>query len=480
MKPIIVWFRRDLRVNDHAALFHASRTGAPIIPLFIFDTPHIARISSDGAFFDLQADCLAALRDGISSLGGSLIVRNGDALAVHEDLIRSVQPAALYVNRDYAPAARDREQAVIALYRAFGIETVTFKDQVLHQPEEILNGSGNPYVVFTPFANAWKKLPLAVPFGKPRPFSTPKLVQGRILSSRDLGRPRLIREPASRGGEGDAKSMWRKFLAERLPEYATGRDVPAQKGTSRMSAYLRFGAISARTLLESLRPTLEDGKNPGLPSASKFVDELIWREFYQSVLYHFPRLAQDSYRGEIDNFPWKRDSRMLHTWKQGRTGFPLVDAGMRELNRTGWMHNRVRMVVASFLTKDLHHHWREGAEYFEEKLLDIETASNAGGWQWSAGAGVDPKPLRIFNPTLQAQRFDPEGKYIRANIPELSKVPNRFIHSPHVMPPALQKEVGCIIGKDYPFPIVDHLVAAADFRASLATLRRPRNVTLLS
>ncbi|MEX1140577.1 MAG: deoxyribodipyrimidine photo-lyase [Bacteroidota bacterium] len=474
MNPIIVWFRRDLRVNDHAALFHASRTGAPVIPLFVFDTPRIARIPSDGAVFDFQAECLSALGAGIASLGGSLVLRRGDVLAVHEELIRSVQPAALYVNRDYAPAERDLEQAVISLHRSFGIEVVMFKDHVLHEPEEILNNSGNPYVVFTPFANAWKKLPVMVPFGKPRPFSTPSLDQGRILSSQDLGRPRTISNPALRGGEGNAKSAWRKFLANGLPAYKTGRDVPARKGTSRMSAYLRFGAISARTMLESLRPILRDGKHPGLPSASKFVDELIWREFYQSVLYHSPRLAYDSYRREFEDFPWKQDSRELQAWKEGKTGFPLVDAGMRELNRTGWMHNRARMVVASFLTKDLHHHWREGAQYFEEKLLDIETASNSGGWQWSAGAGVDPKPLRIFNPTLQAQRFDPDGKYIRANIQELAKVPDRFIHTPHLMPPGLQSEIGCIIGKNYPFPIVDHSAAAADFRISLTALRRPR------
>ncbi|MEX2116654.1 MAG: deoxyribodipyrimidine photo-lyase [Bacteroidota bacterium] len=472
MKPIIVWFRRDLRVNDHAALFHASRTGTPIIPLFIFDTPRIARIPSDGAVFDFQADCLNALGAGISSLGGSLIVRKGDALAVHEELIRSVQPAALYFNRDYAPAELDREQAVAALYRSYGIEVLPFKDHVLHEPEEILNGSGNPYVVFTPFANAWKKLPLMVPFGKPRPFSTPAMDRGPILLSSDLGRSRTISDPAFRGGEGNAKSAWRKFLADALPTYSKGRDVPALKGTSRMSAYLRFGAISARTLLEGLRPVLRDMNHPDLPSASKFIDELIWREFYQSVLYHSPRLAYESYRREFEDFPWKRDSRMLRAWKEGKTGFPLVDAGVRELNRTGWMHNRVRMVVASFLTKDLQHHWREGAQYFEEKLLDIETASNAGGWQWSAGAGVDPKPLRIFNPTLQAQRFDPYGKYIRNNVPELSRVPDRFIHTPHLMPPVLQKETKCIIGKDYSFPIVDHPAAAANFRASLTALNR--------
>lgn len=474
MKPIIVWFRRDLRVNDNAALFHASQTGAPVLPLFIYDTPRIARIPSDGTFFDFQADCLSALGVAVSSLGGALILREGDALTVHEELIRTVQPAALYVNRDYAPAEHDRDQAVVSLYRSFGIEVMTFKDHLLHEPDDILNASGNPYVVFTPFANAWKRLPVTAPFGKPRPFPTPAMNQGRILVSSDVGRSRTISNPAFQGGEGNARSAWRRFLSDALPAYNTGRDMPAQKGTSRMSAYLRFGAISTRTLLESLRPILKDPTHPGLTSASKFVDELIWREFYQSVLHHSPRLANESYRREFEDFPWKRDSRMLRAWKEGKTGYPLVDAGMRELNRTGWMHNRVRMVVASFLTKDLQHHWSEGAEYFEEKLLDIETASNVGGWQWSAGAGVDPKPLRIFNPTLQARRFDPNGRYIRNNVPELSKVPDRFIHTPHLMPPVLQKETGCIIGKDYPFPIVDHPSAAANFRISLNALRRPR------
>lgn len=207
-------------------------------------------------------------------------------------------------------------------------------------------------------------------------------------------------------------------------------------------------------------------------SIKKFVDELIWREFYQAVLYHFPGLVHSSYREEFDSMPWKFSAKQFDAWKEGRTGYPIVDAGMRQLNQTGWMHNRVRMVVASFLTKDMRHDWRKGAAYFEEKLMDIETASNNGGWQWSASSGVDPKPLRIFNPRLQSERFDPQGTYIRQYVPELRRVPATFIHAPYTMPPLLQKELGCIIGRDYPKPIVDHRSASAEYKRIFASLIR--------
>jgi deoxyribodipyrimidine photo-lyase len=208
-----------------------------------------------------------------------------------------------------------------------------------------------------------------------------------------------------------------------------------------------------------------------VPSIRKFVDELIWREFYFSVLSHFPVLVHSNYRKEFDAMPWKTSARQFGAWCEGCTGFPLVDAGMRQLNQTGWMHNRVRMVVASFLTKDLRHNWRDGAAYFEEKLLDIELSSNNGGWQWAASTGVDPKPLRVFNPRLQSERFDPDGVYIKKYVPELRCVPKKYIHAPHFMPPALQKELGCRIGKDYPAPLVDHGEASAEYKRVYASIK---------
>ena len=380
-------------------------------------------------------------------------------------------PSALYHNRDYEPAGGDRDRKIATLYRSRGAEVLTFKDIVLQEPGEVLTPDGRPYVVFTPFANAWKRNQEPSPLGKPRRFSTPALTSEPVLGAAALKRPRSIPRPAFTGGTSAASKAWKAFLKQPITSYSTGRDRPGERGTSRISAYLRFGCISVRRMLKDLR-TMEQSLPPEqAKSLSKYVDELIWREFYQAVLYHFPRLLESNYRAEFDRLPWKFDDGLFRAWRDGKTGYPLVDAGMRELNETGWMHNRVRMVVASFLTKDMMHDWKLGEKVFEEKLMDIETASNNGGWQWSASTGVDPRPLRIFNPRLQAERYDPEGKYIRRYVPELAEVPTKFIHSPHEMPPALQKELGVVIGKHYPSPIVDHAEASAAYKKVFARLK---------
>ena len=280
-----------------------------------------------------------------------------------------------------------------------------------------------------------------------------------------------IPHPAFVGGEREAHSRWRNFLRSTIGDYGRSRDLPAIDGTSKLSAYLRFGCISIRRMVSDCHEALHDAPPAQQLSIRKFVDELIWREFYCSVLYHYPSLVHSNYREAFDKMPWKFCERLFKSWKEGKTGYPLVDAGMRQLNQTGWMHNRVRMVVASFLTKDLMHDWRKGAAYFEEKLMDIETFSNNGGWQWAASTGVDPKPLRIFNPRLQSERFDPEGDYIKRFVPELRKVPMRFIHAPHALPPALQKELGCVIGKHYPVPIVDHATASNEYKRLFAAIK---------
>lgn len=474
MHPIIVWFRRDLRTEDHTALLHASRTGLPLVPLFVFDRPLIDRLPSDGAAFDFQAAALRELDAGVAALGGRLIVRHGDSLEVHRRLIAECAPAALYHNRDYEPSARARDAAVERLYRSHGVEVKTFKDHLLHEPDEVLTPDGRPYVVFTPFANTWKKLPLPLPEGKPRPFRTPSLPSDPIAGAKELGRGVLIPEPAFEGGASHAVKRWKTFLRRSAAGYATGRDLPGTDGTSRMSAHLRFGCISIRRMAEDCRALAAGLPPEGAASVRKYVDELIWREFYQAVLWHHPRLVESNYREEFDRLPWRREERLFTAWREGRTGFPLVDAGMRELNRTGWMHNRVRMVVASFLTKDLMHDWKLGEKVFEEKLLDIETASNNGGWQWSASTGVDPRPLRIFNPRLQAERYDPEGTYIRRHVPELRDVPARWIHAPHEMPRAAQQEARCLIGVHYPAPIVDHAAASAAYKHAFADVKRAR------
>ncbi len=471
MRPIIVWFRRDLRVEDHAALYHASLSGAPIVPLFIFDTEIIKALPSDGAAFDFQAQCLRDLKRSLEKLGGKLILRKGRAKAVHSSLIGELKPSALYFNRDYEPSARRRDAEIALLYESNEIEVRTFKDHVLQEGDEVLTNAGTPYSVFTPFANTWKKLPPPLPYERPKRITGPRIFSEPILDARGLKKRVKIPHPAFEGGERVARNAWKRFLEKGIFEYGTDRDIPCLEGTSRMSAYLRFGCISARTLHYDCQSGLDSAPARARKSIQKYIDELIWREFYQAVLFHFPRLVDSSYRKEFDQMPWSRSRATLKAWQEGKTGYPLVDAGMRQLNQTGWMHNRVRMVVASFLTKDLRHDWRKGERYFEEKLLDIDTASNNGGWQWSASTGVDPKPLRIFNPRRQSERYDPEGVYIRKYVPELRNVPQKFIHAPHEMPQALQRDIGCIIGKSYPKPVVDHSVAAAEYKRFFASVK---------
>jgi deoxyribodipyrimidine photo-lyase len=471
LRPIIVWFRRDLRTDDHAALIHAAKQHVPLVPLFIFDTELILSLPSDGAAFNFQAEALVELGQQLHQLGGTLITRHGRVSDVHREIIHELHPLALYYNRDYEPNARERDAKIEQIYREADIEVHSFKDAVAHEPDEVLTGKGAPYVVFTPYANAWKKLSHPLPFTRPRSFSTPHLPHERLLGARELGKPIAISDPAFVGGERQARRRWRHFLQSMIGAYAKDRDLPAVDGTSKLSAYLRFGCISIRRMIDDCDKALRHATTAQQLSIKKFVDELIWREFYVSVLYHYPDLTHSNYREEFDKMPWKFSTKLFNAWKEGRTGFPLVDAGMRQLNQTGWMHNRVRMVVASFLTKDLRHDWRKGAAYFETKLMDIETSSNNGGWQWAASTGVDPKPLRIFNPRLQSERFDPEGDYIKRFVPELRRVPAKYIHAPHALPPTLQKEIGCVIGKHYPAPIVDHAAASAEYKRLFAAIK---------
>jgi len=472
IRPIIVWIRRDLRVEDNTALYRAAETGRPVVPLFVFDRGLIERLPSDGAAFEFQAEALRELAEELARLGGRLIIRHGNVEDVHRRILEETQPAALYHNRDYEPDGRARDARIAELYRARGAEVMSFKDIVLQEPDEVLTPEGRPYVVFTPFARSWKRNPEPAPLGVPAGFSTPALTSEPILGAVELQRACRIQRPAFRGGAVAARKAWAAFLHGPATSYAAGRDLPGEQGTSRMSAYLRFGCISARRMLADVR-ALESARSGGAAlSLSKYVDELIWREFYQAVLYHFPRLLESNYRVEFDRLPWKFDERQFTAWQEGRTGYPLVDAGMRELNARGWMHNRVRMVVASFLTKDLMHDWKLGEGVFEEKLMDIERASNNGGWQWSASTGVDPRPLRIFNPRLQSERYDPKGEYIKQYVPELARVPAKFLHAPQLMPPALQRDLGVVIGKTYPAPIVDHAEASRTYKEVFARLKR--------
>jgi deoxyribodipyrimidine photo-lyase len=472
--PIICWFRRDLRVQDNPALWHASSSGFPVIPLFVVDTGVVAGITSDGAVFDFQAECLRDLSKNIERLGGRLVIRKGSLRAVLTDIIRETKPAAVYFNRDYEPTALERDKRTVDFLQSLGIVVKAFDDVVVHPPDDIRTAGGGPYAVFTPYATKWRKLNKPKPIGAPSRFATPRLTGDPIPGADALGRNTLINNPALRGGETAARNRWDSFLHDGVSKYDDLRDVPSANGTSMMSPYLRFGCISPIRMYADLRSAWLGADENGTRSIAKYVDELVWREFYMSVLYYFPFTAERNYRRTFDRFNWSLDAKNFAAWKEGRTGFPLVDAGMRELNATGWMHNRLRMVVASFLTKDLLIDWKLGEAYFETKLLDIEKASNVGGWQWAASTGVDPRPLRIFNPALQSRRFDPDGVYIKRWVPELGQVPLKFIHEPSRMTAALQKDTAVIVGKDYPPPIVVHRDAAASFKRAYMSVKQEK------
>jgi len=474
VRPIIVWIRRDLRINDHMALYHASLKGKPVIPVFILDNELIRSLPSDGAVFNFQAEALVELDDAIRTLGGRLIIRKGNPLQVHRALIKELQPEALFYNRDYEPYARVRDEEINDLYNRNSIPVETFKDHVLLEPHEVLTGNNDPYSIFSPYMRRWKTIPKSAPVGKPKKFSTPAIPSDKIHFAADLKKKVTIPHPAFIGGISQAEKTWKHFLRTGLSSYGDTRNIPSIQGTSRISPYLRFGCISIRTLYNDVTTALEQAPASTSASVESYLNELIWREFYQAVLFHMPWLLQHNFRRQFDALPWKLDETLLRAWQKGRTGYPLVDAGMRELNETGWMHNRVRMVVASFFTKHLMHDWKLGEQYFEQKLLDIEKASNNGGWQWSASTGVDPRPLRIFNPILQSEKFDANGDYIKTFVPELRQVPGKYIHQPWLMPPLVQQEAKCVIGRDYPAPVVDHADASRRYKEMFTGVQRRR------
>jgi deoxyribodipyrimidine photo-lyase len=434
MKVALHWFRCDLRLSDNTALHAAVKASDAVVPIFIFDPKILtaADVSPNQVAFMLE--CLASLEKNIEAAGGKLIFRHGRVLDEMRAVLRESGAQALYYNRDYEPYARERDAAVEKLASSLGIEVHSFKDNVVLEPHEVLKADGKPYGVFTPYSRVWRStgksavLP-AVKFSSPAKIKYPSGLPLPTLS--DLGFTCDI--PLPPAGERAARQRLREFAGKDLLDYAANRNFPALEATSRFSPHLRLGTLSPRTVLAAAEnAALAHPK--AKPSIDVFVNELIWRDFYRQILWHYPHVATACFRPQYDALKWENDEKLFAAWCEGRTGYPLVDAGMRQLNTTGWMHNRVRMVVAMFLTKDLLISWQWGERYFMQKLLDADLASNNGGWQWSAGTGTDAQPwFRIFNPTSQAQKFDPEGRYIRKYVPEADSLA-------------------------YPAPIVDHSV----------------------
>lgn len=452
----LVWFRRDLRVCDQAALSCALKENRRVYCAFVFDREILDRLPRrEDRRVEFIWHSVAELRRELTRLGGGLIVRHARSRDAIPRLAAELGVRTVYVNCDYEPEATERDAAVGAALGLQGIALRAFKDQVVFDRDEVLTRQGSPFSVFTPYKTAWLRR-LADADLDPHPVAERKASLARpedgtsLPTLEDLGfaKTNLLDLPLPPGTAG-AEHLLANFLG-RIHDYKETRDYPALRGPSYLSAHLRFGTVSVRRLA---RLALHTGGS----GAEAWLNELIWRDFYAQILWHHPRVARGAFREEYDAIPWPNPAGHFEAWCEARTGYPLVDAAMRQINATGYMHNRLRMVTASFLVKDLHVDWRRGERYFADNLNDFDLSANNGGWQWAASTGCDAQPyFRIFNPVKQSERFDPQGRFIRKYLPELHEVPDRYIHAPWTMPENAQERYGMVIGRDYPPPIVDH------------------------
>lgn len=460
--PCIVWFRRDLRLSDNPALHAALAQYQTIIPLYIW-APQEDELWEIGAASKWWLHhSITAHAEAIAALGSCLVLRRGKSIDILKQLVKETGAKAVFWNRLYEPSSIARDSLIKTTLKEMGIETQSFNSSLLFEPWEIKNSSTKPYLVYTPFsrnifANYLNKKPLAAP--RSLPELPQKLNAESIESLKLLPKIKWDSGFAKRWnpGESGGKNVLSQFLKNSLADYGEQRDFPELEKISTLSPYLHFGEVSPKQIWFAATGHAEKSKSINQNQLIAFLRQLIWRDFAHHLLFHFPHSDTQPLREEFAKFPWKKNKKLLVAWQQGRTGFPIVDAGMRELWHTGFMHNRVRMIAASFLIKDLLIHWKEGAEWFWDTLVDADLANNTMGWQWTAGSGADAAPyFRIFNPTLQGERFDKQGRYIRQWIPELRLLPNKWIHAPAQAPAQVLLEAGVVLGKTYPKPIVDH------------------------
>ncbi|MDL5054519.1 deoxyribodipyrimidine photo-lyase [Oscillatoria laete-virens NRMC-F 0139] len=474
MNFTLCWFRRDLRLHDNAAFYHAlrgaARSGANCLGFFCFDREILDKLHDrDDRRVEFIRQSVQEMEDELKALGSGLVVRYGAVSEVFPELLEQIarqgKLLSVHAGHDYEPRRIERDRVIHAICAERGIEFHTCKDHVIFEKDEVLTKAGTPQRVYTPYKNAWyaklgenksfflKPYPTVDKYAAqlaPRKLLPPSDPFGSV---RDIGfEPCKLLYP---GGASAARKLRDEFF-ERIDGYEELRNWPAKNGVSHLSVHLRFGTLSIRELFTAALARNSAG-------ARKWADELVWREFYNAVLHFFPRTQTRAFREEFESVEWDdpvRDevaAQRFAAWCEGRTGYPIVDAAMRQLNQTGYMHNRLRMIVASFLTKDLHIHWKAGERYFARKLLDYDLSQNLGGWQWSASTGADGQPyFRIFNPVSQGQTWDPDGQFVRQYCPELRKLPDKHIHCPWDTPPLEAAAANCVVGRDYPAPIVEH------------------------
>ncbi|MEQ8179666.1 MAG: deoxyribodipyrimidine photo-lyase [Amphiplicatus sp.] len=474
--PVIVCFRRDLRLADNPALHAARESGAPVAPVFILDEEEA--FAPGGAAKWWLHRSLKAFASNLEKAGASLILKRGRAAEIIPSLADAIKASAVYWNRRYAPAHVEADKALKAALTDAGYEVKSFSAALLREPWEVETKSGGPFRVYTPF---WKALSAKGPTRKALPGLRKVNGLGEAVPSDELDDWNL--EPRNpdwargfaemwRPGESGAHAALREFLEGPAASYARGRDMPALSATSRLSPHLAFGEISPVQVWQATHAQVESG-GISRQAGEKFLSEIGWRDFSYNLLFYNEGMDERPLRTEFASFPWRNDPKGLDAWKKGRTGYPIVDAGMRQLWRTGWMHNRVRMIAASFLVKDLLIPWQEGARWFQDTLVDADPANNSASWQWVAGSGADAAPFfRIFNPVSQGEKFDPAGDYVREYVPELAGLPAEFIHAPWKAPEATLKKAGVTLGETYPEPVVDHAFARTRALDAFKTIKK--------
>ncbi len=450
--PAIWWIRRDLRLFDNQALTASLAYAGEVIPVFILDPMLIHSPHTGPKRLAFLLDGLHHLHQTLLKRGSRLTLREGNPVVELQALVQETGATIIFAEEDYSPYARRRDAEVARHVRLRLMPGITF-----HHPLQVVKSDNRPYTVFTPFSKTWKKL---LPPDETLPAPTTIPTRTNLVSHPFPETPPLSTS-LFLANEAHAQKKLASFVQEApspIFTYHEQRDRPDLNTTSGLSPYLRFGMLSARQVVHTALDAIRTAPTSvARQSAETWLNELIWREFFQAILYHFPQVHTESFRTDLQGIRWANSPEDFRAWCEGRTGYPIVDAAMRQLAETGWMHNRARMIVASFLTKDLLIDWQWGARWFMQNLVDGDLAANNGGWQWAAGTGTDAAPyFRVFNPVLQGKKFDPHGDYIRRWLPELNAVPPPFIHTPWDMPLAEQRRAGCLLGQQYPAPIVDH------------------------